>query len=57
MKETRRKTVWVFGSALVIITLISIFKDMSEVAVIGTAAIAGIIAKYNHDETLRSSKK
>lgn len=57
MKQTRMKTVWAFGASLVAITIMSILKDMAEVAVIGTAAVAGIVAKYNHDETKRSSKK
>lgn len=57
MKHTRRKTVWTFGIGLFIITILAIFKDMAEVAVIGTAAIAGIVTKYNHDETKRKSIK
>lgn len=57
MRDKRRKTVWVFGCSLVFITLLSIFKTMPEVAVIGTAAIGGIIAKYNNDETKRPSNK
>lgn len=57
MKQTRFKTVWFFGIIISLLTGYSIYKDMNEVALIGVAALSGIIAKYSHDETKRPSKK
>ena len=57
MKQSRLKTVWTFGIMIALLTGYSMFKEMSEVAVIGIASLSGIIAKYNHDETKRPSKK
>ena len=55
MKQSRQKTVWTFGILISLLTASAIYKDMNDVAVIGVAALAGIISKYNHDETKRKS--
>jgi len=57
MKQSRLKTSWTFGLIISLLTAYSIYKDMNEVALIGVAALAGIVSKYSHDETKRSSKK
>jgi hypothetical protein len=57
MKQTRFKTVVGFGIIISILTFYAIFKDMNDVALIGVAAISGIVAHYMHSETKRPSSK
>jgi len=57
MKQTRLKTVWFFGTISAILCGAAIYNKMEAVAVVLAGVIGGIIAKYNHDETKRPSKK
>ena len=57
MIQSRLKTTWTFGIIIALLSGFAIYKDMNEVALIGVAALSGIVAKYSHDETRRSSKK
>ena len=57
MKRTRLKTVWLFGFIVSLISAFAIYKNMSDVALIGVGVLGGIVAKYSHDETARKSLK
>lgn len=57
MKRTRLKTVWVFGFIVALISGFAIYRDMSDVALIGVGVLGAIVSKYSHDETARKSLK
>jgi len=57
MKQTRLKMTFIFGIVIAILCGIGMFKDMESVALVLGGALGGIVAKYSHDETKRSSKK
>ena len=56
MKQTRLKTVWFFGISIALLSAYSIYKEMPQIAVIGVAALGGIVSHYMHSETKRPSK-
>lgn len=56
MKQSRLKITLTFGIIISLLCAWSIYKDMDGVATILAGSLGGIIAKYTHDETKRSSK-
>lgn len=57
MKQTRFKLTFAFGVIIAILCALGMFKNMESVALVLGGALAGIVGKYNHDETKRPSNK
>ena len=53
--QTRLKVVLFFGTIISILCAVAMFKNMESVALVLGGAIAGVAAKYTHDETKRKS--
>jgi len=56
MKQSRLTLTIGFGIIISILCAWAIYKDMDGVSTILAGALGGIVAKYTHDETKRSSK-
>tara|TARA_R110001606_G_scaffold341640_1_gene489962 strand:+ start:537 stop:710 length:174 start_codon:yes stop_codon:yes gene_type:complete len=56
MKQSRLTLTIGFGIIISTLCAWAIYKDMDGVSTILAGALGGIVAKYTHDETKRSSK-
>lgn len=57
MKQTRLKITFIFGMVIATLCALGMFKDMESVSLVLGGSLGGIVAKYSHDETKRTSKK